>query len=89
MALIYEMINSVHCCKQVYLELYLIYEVITSVQCCKQVYLELEGVCVIGAWNEVCVDPGSSADLASVGQLLLQSQAASVAGAIRAAHHTT
>jgi len=52
-------------------------------------HLELEGVCVVRAGNEVCVDASSAAERALIGAVLLQPQAVSLTGTVGLAGHAT
>lgn len=52
-------------------------------------HFEFEGLCVIGAGDEVGVDPSSPTELALVGTVLLQPQTVSLARAVGLAGHTT
>lgn len=52
-------------------------------------HLEFEGLCVVGAGDEVGVDPSSPAELALVGAVLLQPQTVSLARAVGLTCHTT
>lgn len=52
-------------------------------------HLEFEGFCVVGAGDKVGVDPGSPAEAALVGAVLLQPQAVSLARPVGLAGHAT